>query len=271
MKKVRQPAVAGMFYPSLPEELAGEINEMLDNAGTEEAPENLYGIVVPHAGYIYSGQTAAKAYKLLKDKKYKTVVVISPSHREYFPGISVFDGDAYLTPLGEIEIDSEMRDRIAEGSKIIFKGVNGHRSEHALEVQLPFLQVALGDFKLLPVVMGDQSKLFVDELSERLSDVVDENTLIVSSSDLSHYYSKPVAEKLDSIIVNRINNFDYNGLMNDLEENRCEACGGGAIVSLMKSADILNRKNAKVLARTDSGDITGDSKEVVGYLSAIVY
>jgi hypothetical protein len=252
MKKVRQPAVAGMFYPSLPEELAGEINEMLDNAGTEEAPENLYGIVVPHAGYIYSGQTAAKAYKLLKDKKYKTVVVISPSHREYFPGISVFDGDAYLTPLGEIEIDSEMRDRIAEGSKIIFKGVNGHRSEHALEVQLPFLQVALGDFKLLPVVMGDQSKLFVDELSERLSDVVDENTLIVSSSDLSHYYSKPVAEKLDSIIVNRINNFDYNGLMNDLEENRCEACGGGAIVSLMKSADILNRKNAKVLARTDS-------------------
>ncbi len=271
MKNVRQPAVSGMFYPSSPERLTNEINEMLEKADTKETPDDLFGIVAPHAGYIYSGQTAAKAYKLLKDKKYKTVVVISPSHREYFPGVSIFDGDAYLTPLGEIEIDREMRERITERSKIIFEGINGHRSEHAIEVQLPFLQVVLGDFKLLPIVMGDQNRLFVDELSEKLSNVVDEHTLVVSSSDLSHYYSKNVAEQLDSIIVNHINNFDYNGLQNDLEENRCEACGGGAIVSLMKCADLLNRKNAMVLARTDSGDVTGDSNEVVGYLSAIVY
>ncbi len=271
MKKVRTQQVAGYFYPSNPDKLYKDIEQMMNEASIEENFENVFGIVSPHAGYIYSGSTAAYAYHTLRDKNIKTVFVISPSHYEYFPGISVYDGDAYQTPLGEIEIDQQKSDSLVSSSKLIFRGIKGHGKEHALEVQLPFLQYVLKEFKLVPIVMGDQSNLYVNELSEQLSKVVDENSVVVASSDLSHFYKSSVAEELDGLVEKRINEFDYENLQRDLMSRKCEACGGGPIVSLMSAASMKNHNRAKVLKRTNSGDVTGDKSEVVGYLSAVVF
>lgn len=271
MNKIRFQQVAGYFYPSNPDKLFKDIEKMLNQVKLSEDYTNIFGIVSPHAGYIYSGGTAAYAYSTLRNKNIKTVFVISPSHYEYFPGITIYDGDAYQTPLGEIEIEQSKSDELTNNSKIIFRGIQGHRKEHALEVQLPFLQYVLKDFKLVPIVMGDQSDLFVNELSEKLSSIIDENSLVVASSDLSHFYSATKANELDGLVEKRINEFDYENLQKDLTFKRCEACGGGPIVSLLKSAALKNYRKSKVLKRTDSGDITGDKSEVVGYLSAVVY
>lgn len=271
MNYVRPAQVAGYFYPSSPEKLRKDINLLLDVTKPKEKFEKIFGIVAPHAGYVYSGKTAAHAYNLLVGKRYKRVVIISPSHSEYFPGISIFEGDAYETPLGLLKVDKEFRDKLITGDDVIFKGYEGHRREHALEVQLPFLQTVLNDFKIVPVVMGDQSKRNVDALAKKLAESANDETLIVASSDLSHFYSKSQADKLDSVVEERVREFDYESLQFDLENHTCEACGGGPIVALMKAANLKNIRHSTVLSRTDSGDITGDNSEVVGYLSAVFY
>jgi MEMO1 family protein len=269
--KIRHQQVAGYFYPAEKDKLQKDIALMLQAAQLEKSFNKIFGIVSPHAGYVYSGKTAAYAYNLLKDKAYKTVIVISPSHAEYFPGISIYDGDAYETPLGIVEIDQKMTDKLVENSKIIFRSIQGHRREHALEVQIPFLQSVLKDFKIVPIVMGDQSKMFVDELAEKLSKVVNESTLAVASSDMSHFYSSEKANKLDSVVEKRINEFDFEQLLKDLDDHECEACGGGPIAAMMKAASLKNVYKSAVIHRSDSGDVTGDKTEVVGYLSAVVY
>jgi MEMO1 family protein len=271
MKQVRHAQVAGYFYPSDPQKLKREISLLLDIAKPQKSYDKIFGIVAPHAGYVYSGKTAAYAYNLIKDKDIKTVIVISPSHSEYFPGVCVYEGDAYETPFGEIEVDKEKAGKLCEESRIIFKGVQGHRKEHALEVQLPFLQSVIKDFKIVPIVIGDQGKMFVDELAKKLSEVYDDDTLIVASSDLSHFHDSLTANQLDSIIEKRINNFDFEKLQKDLDLHNCEACGGGPIVAMMKAASLVNVKHSEVLVRSDSGDVTGDKSEVVGSLSAVIY
>lgn len=271
MKGIREPAVAGMFYSASASKLKDEVALLLDNAQISESFGNIAGLVSPHAGYLYSGKTAAYAFNSLGGKNYKTVIIISPSHREYFRGISIFDGDAYRTPLGDVPVNKQIADRLISDSKTIFKGIQGHRAEHAVEVQIPFLQMVMKEFSIVPVVLGDQSRNFVYELAEKLSGVVDEDTLIIASSDLSHFYPRSKADKLDSIVEKDILQNNYEKLQSDLETHRCEACGGGAIVALMKAAGMTNRKNTKVLYRTDSGEVTGDYSEVVGYLSALIY
>lgn len=269
--EIRKPVVAGMFYPNNSIKLIKDIEYYLGFSKDEHNFEHIYGLVSPHAGYMYSGKTAGYGYNLLKGRSYKTVVVISPSHREYFPGISVYDGDAYETPMGIIEVDTELRDTFIKDSKVLFKGKQGHGQEHALEVQLPFLQYTLQNFKLLPVVMGDQNKMFIEALADKLSSIISDDILIVASSDLSHYHSRTEANKLDVKIENAINKFDYTGLQENLTRNFCEACGGGAIVSLMKALAKKNIENGLVLYRNDSSEVTRDTSEVVGYLSAAFY
>ena len=269
MSKIRKPAVAGMFYPADKRELQNQLHALLDSTKLEEDFKNIAGLIAPHAGYLYSGKTAAFAFNTLANKNYETVIIISPSHREYFPGISIYDGDAYETPLGIVEINKDVRDKLI--SENIYEAIQGHRNEHGIEVEIPFLQTVLKNFTIVPIVMGDQNKNYVDELSQKLSEVFDDKTLIVASSDLSHFHSHEEAAILDSKIKNRINNYDFDGLQQDLEERNSEACGGGCIVSLLKSAKLNNSHKSKVLSYSDSGDVTGDTSEVVGYLSAVIY
>lgn len=271
MMQIREPKVAGMFYPSDPKELQSQLKNFLRDIELSESFSDVAGIISPHAGYMYSGKTAAYAYKTIEDKKYKNVIVISPSHREYFPGISVYSGDAYGTPLGNIKINKELRDELVSKDPLLFSGIEGHRYEHALEVQLPFLQIVQEDFRLIPIVIGDQRKEFMFRLADILSEFIDDDALLVSSSDLSHFYTKEQAKILDSRVAEDINTFNYEQLQSDLDNKRCEACGGGGIVAVLKSLKDKNFERAKVIAQSDSGDITGDNSEVVGYLAAVVY
>ncbi len=271
MEIIRKAAVAGMFYPASPQSLKEQIDFFLKNSESEITAKNIAGIIAPHAGYIYSGATAAAAYALLKNGVYSSVAVISPSHHEFFEGCSVFPGDYYETPFGKIKIDKELSEKIVSASRNVFFGAEGHREEHALEVHLPFLQTVLCEFKLIPIIMGDQKREIVMDLAAALADSTNDKTLIVASSDLSHYYDKGTADKLDSKVADRINNFDFEGLLDDLEVRACEACGGGPVTAMMSALKIRGKNNARVVRRSDSGDVSGDNNQVVGYLSAVVY
>ncbi len=269
---IRQPAAAGMFYPSSGERLAADIEELIHDADPGVPEGRLAGLVVPHAGYMYSGLTAAYAYRLLSGKKFDSVVIISPSHREYFEGISVYDGNAYQTPLGTMEIDAELRGALVVGQKTIIADDIGHRSEHAVEVQVPFLQYLGCTSKFLPVVMGDQRKEFCVSLGEKLSQALTgKNILMVASSDLSHYHPAHEAERLDKIVRDDIASFDTEKLIDDLDADRAEMCGGGPVIAMLVAARLLGATKTLVLHHCNSGDVTGDRDAVVGYLSAAVF
>lgn len=272
---VRPPAVAGLFYPAEKAELEKTCMRLLKDARKDIAnlsPGKLFGIISPHAGYQYSGFTAAHGYSLLERNQIAKVILISPSHREYFDGISVFSGKAYSTPLGEVEVDSELRDSFLEtAGEAAIESRAGHKSEHALEVQLPFLQLALGDFKLLPIVMGDQSRRYCEILGKVVADLAaGGDVLVVASSDLSHYYDYDTANDLDRVCMNRVSSLDPDKLIDDLETRRCEACGGGPISSLLFAARKDGFTKSEILHHCNSGDTTGDKSGVVGYLSAVI-
>ena len=276
--RVRRPAVAGSFYPQNPQTLRRDIESYL----AEVPPAGIDGrplvLVEPHAGYMYSGRVAAHGYKLIGGRGIRTVAVLSPSHMEHFPFVSVFAGDAYETPLGRIAIDTETAAAIAAADpgsiRISEHGhVHGgsHRQEHALEVQLPFLQTVLGDFKLVPIVMGDQSWELCSALGEALAPhMAREDFLVVVSSDLSHFHEDNTAQSMDGVFCGLVENLDARGLYDAVRQNNCEACGAGPVIASLIACARRGAASCRVLHRATSGDVTGERDSVVGYAAAVV-
>ncbi len=275
-EQIRKPAVAGSFYPANASELTKTIASYFSEVEKIPIKGNPSALIVPHAGYPYSGLTAAKAYKLLEGQEYDTVVVISPSHTVFFKGASVYDGDGYETPLGIIEIDKELSQKISEINPVVYLSNMGHssgntRGEHALEVQLPFLQVVLGKFKLVAIVMGDQEEDTIRALGETLASTLEgSNALLIASTDLSHFHPEKRARKLDFNIQKAVEQFDPKILIETLETGKGEACGGGIMAAVMIATQRLGASEVQVIDYTTSGAVTGDFDEVVGYLSAAV-
>jgi len=269
---VRRAVVAGSWYPGNPQTLRGDISRYLDKAHIPEITAKPVAIIAPHAGYLYSGPVAAWAYKAISGHDYSTVVVISPSHHAYFPYISVWPNGAYETPLGLVTVDEDLCRRLL-ASEFIRDDTEPHSAEHALEIQLPFLQSVLQPFSLCPLIMGHQDLSMCEALAQALHESIQDpdKTLIVASSDLSHFHSANKAEKMDRQIAARIESFDIPGLSLDLEKAYSEACGGGPILSALLYAGLISRTTARVLRYAHSGSITGDNSSVVGYLSAVVY
>ncbi|HEX9652732.1 MAG TPA: AmmeMemoRadiSam system protein B [bacterium] len=266
---IRPPAVANMFYPGNPKILAEEIENLLSRCEPAYLEGEIKALVCPHAGYTYSGAVAAASYNLLRGRDYSIVAIISPSHREYFPGVSVFTGKGYETPLGLAPVAMEYAEALIAKNDRIRSSWAGHRKEHALEVQLPFLQKVLKDSKILPIVMGDQEYDTCQMLGEALADVLkDAPALIIASSDLSHYHPYPQAVAIDRRTSELIAAFDDTGLMHALTAGMCEACGGGPIIAAMIASKKEGASNSRVLLYQNSGDVTGDHSAVVGYLSA---
>jgi MEMO1 family protein len=269
--KVRQPAVAGQFYPAQPEELLAMLDRFLAQAVVSPISDRIVAIIAPHAGYQYSGGVAAYSYALLKGRKFERVVVIAPSHFEAFAFNSIFDGDAYATPLGNVPVDKEFAAKLAKLSPLIRVSSSGHtptqrQGEHAIEVQLPFLQHVLGQFKLVPIVMGDQTYESERALGISLARMIKgTNTLIVVSSDLSHYHTYDEASRMDHKTLNAIAHWDDLSLSQNFETRVWEACGGGPIVAAMIAAQRLGANEARILKYANSGDVTGDHSSVVGY------
>lgn len=272
MSGIRPPSVANMFYPGDPQVLTQEIDNLFSKAKPEPIDGTIVALILPHAGYQYSGLTAARGYSLLKGKVFDTVVIVSPSHREYFPGISIFKGTAYRTPLGDLHIDEYLRKKLLLNDPIIEESQRGHGSEHAIEVQLPFIQKVFNEIKILPIIMGDQRRELCFHLGQRLGEVLKgTTTLLIASTDLSHYYPYKEAKELDKIVIDDIERFDYEQLMSHLETQHAEACGGGPTVSILIAAHKLGANRIKILYHCNSGDVTGDHSAVVGYLSAVAY
>ncbi len=277
MGQTRKPAVAGQFYPGDPVTLTRQLSDFFKKAKKEPIPGKIMGLIAPHAGYVYSGQVAAYAFKFLEGLSFETVVVISPSHIVYFQGASIYNGGAFETPLGTIPVDTTLAGKIADANERVFLSTRGHgfmgmRGEHAIEVELPFLQVVLGKFKLVPIVIGDQDWATCEALAEALIKALKgKSALIVASSDLSHYHPYDEAVKLDNIVIDHVNGFDQEGLFTDLSAGICEACGGSPIVATMLAAKGLGADKAKVLKYANSGDVTGDKSAVVGYMAAVMY
>jgi AmmeMemoRadiSam system protein B len=266
---VRPPAVAGTFYAGTHSALRDEVNLLL--AGVQPIPVKgkIKGLVSPHAGYFYSGSTAAYAYKSVRGVQYDCVVIVGPSHREYFDGVSVFPGDAYSTPLGKIPVDKDIRSELLEGGGVIAERKEGHRSEHSIEVQLPFLQAVLGEFSFVPVVMGEQNTHYCAALSEELVRIGRRhNILFIASSDLSHYHPSEEAVSIDKHTIREIEKYDPDLLISAMESGSLEACGAGPVAVVMKTAKQLGADRVHLLHYCNSGDISGDKKAVVGYLAA---
>ena len=267
--EVRRPMVAGSFYPANPIELSKQVAEFFSKAQRRPLAGPVRAIVAPHAGYIYSGQVAAYAYKQLDGAPYDTVAVISPVHRMFVGRFAVTNAVAYETPLGLVEVDADLVEAI---DKEIDLTRVSQDNEHSLEIQLPFLQVVLSKFKLLPIMMGDQELSSCQKLGTALARILKgKNVLLVASTDLSHFHSYNVAVRLDEIVLGRVGAYDPEGLANDLRRGKCEACGGGPVIAVMLAAQGLGANKAKVLKYMNSGDVTGDHSQVVGYMAAALY
>jgi AmmeMemoRadiSam system protein B/AmmeMemoRadiSam system protein A len=270
-QKVRQAAVAGSFYPADPKELSSMMDEMLAQVSPQTIDGPILAAVAPHAGYEYSGPVAAYTYAALKGHKYSRVVVIAPSHYEAFDFTSVYDGDAYATPLGTIPVDKEFAHQLAKMSSTMQLSSRGHEptragGEHAIEVQLPWLQKVLGDFQLVPIVMGDQSYENSRALGVALAKMIHGgDTLILASSDLSHYHPYNDAVKIDHKTLNALQAWDYFSMSRNFEARVWEACGGAPIVAAMIAAERMGANKAQVLKYANSGDTSGDHSRVVGY------
>jgi len=271
-RHIRGPVVSGLFYPADPEVLDREVAALLHPHRATAKHGRLTAMISPHAGYTYSGHTAGAAFACIEGEHYDSVVVLSPSHREYFDGVSVYPGQGYRTPLGTIPIDEELRRRILESCPFVRATEAGHREEHAVEVQLPFLQRTIGSFSLLPLVFGDQKRSYCLELGRALGTLVEgTRTLLVASTDLSHYHAAPEAERLDRVFVEDVRTGNFDRLMTDLEGGATEACGGGPVVAILAAVHALGGSPMKILERRTSGDVTGDHASVVGYCSAVAY
>lgn len=250
---MRKPAVAGMFYPKSKEELLSSVKKYLKEGKEINLSGKLKALIVPHAGYIYSGIVAGAGFKTIKEK-YKKVILLGPSHQVYFTSAAIANED-FETPLGTVKTGN-IKNWLEENTKenTIIESKESHAKEHCLEVELPFLQSVLPKFELYALVLGDVDE---EKLAQSLKKFVDENTLIVVSSDLSHYLDYNSACRTDKETINRIINFDFSNL---------DACGEKPIKTLMHLAKTFGWKPV-LIEYKNSGDTAGDKNRVVGYAS----
>ena len=270
--EVRKPAVAGLFYPGEKKELASLVDRYLKEAPLQPcAEEEIVALIAPHAGYLYSGRVAAYAYKQIQGKKYDLVVLIGPSHSMEFEGVSLYGGDCYETPLGKVQIDKSFSEALIHQDKSFRLLPQAHQKEHSLEVQLPFLQRSLGEFSLLPLLMGSQSLSSCKALSAALVKVLKgKKALLVASSDLSHYHSAKMAKRLDDAAIQAIAAMDGPALIHRMEAGSCELCGAGPVATVLLAAKEMGAHRVSILKYADSSEVSQDPSAVVGYLSAAV-
>jgi len=275
---IRQSVIAGSWYPGQPDALRRTLQSYLADARKVKLEGELKALISPHAGYAYSGPTAAYAYKQLEDgPAFDTVAILSPLHQAYLGRFAITKAAYYETPLGLVEVDAELVEAL--GKEVALNRV-GYDGEHSLEIQLPFLQYVLGSFTLLPVMMGESlssagGMAACRELSAALAKVLRERkALIVASTDLSHLYDYNEVVRHDRVMVELVEHFDIEGLARALGEGRCHACGGAPVVATLLAAQALGANRAKVLHYTNSGDVTGNRRPgnyTVGYMAAAVY
>ena len=270
---VRPPAVAGSWYPDAEAPLRAAVRSHL--AAVEDTPSgDIVGLIVPHAGLIYSGPVAAHAYRAVAGRSYDVAVLVGPSHHVGFEGVAIYPSGAFDTPLGPVPVAAGVADQLMT-APCVRTHPTAHVREHSLEMQLPFLRLVLPETPIVPLVIGYQERDTILALAEALAGTLAGLTpLIVASTDLSHYFDAGRATAFDGVVIDHVTRFDADGLLTEYERypsherGRCVACGGGAAIAVMKAAGALGAREARVLRHADSGDVSGDKTAVVGYLAA---
>jgi MEMO1 family protein len=269
---VRKARYAGSFYDSSPQALTGLFKQWFEQASLPDYDDNTIGVICPHAGYIYSGSCAAYSYKLLSQHPFKKAVIIHPSHRGNHFGYSLSPFTEYQTPLGTLIGSKELDDAMAAGSDQI--DLTYHENEHSMEVQLPFLKYINPDVEILPIMLGNQCDKVSVKLAELLLALLDHDnneTVIIVSTDLSHYLSAHEAENMDGKLIGQVLDNDIDNFYHSITSRRTEACGFGGILSLMHLTHSLESSYFRKLHYTHSGYASGDLDQVVGYLAAALF
>jgi len=274
---VREPAVAGSFYESSKENLMNQIEWCFTHKlGPGVLPKisesftgKLIGVIVPHAGYIYSGPIAAWAYKIIAENgKPDSFIIIGPNHSGMGSPLAIMRKGLWRTPLGYAEVDSELGDALLGSLDILEDDHTAHLNEHSIEVQLPFLQYLFGEVKFLPISLMIQDREVSILLGEAISKIIkDRRVVVIASTDFTHYESYERAYKNDSLIIDRIINLDLDGFFKTYYSRRISMCGPGPTGTLITIAKLLDAKQVLKLKYATSGDTSGDMSFVVGYSS----
>ena len=273
--RIRPAAVAGTWYPGTRGALERDVDQYLSTASN--LPHGtITAIISPHAGLMFSGPVAAYAYKAVSGADYDVAVLVGPSHYVGFDGVALYSEGGFESPLGVASIDDEGAQALA-ASSIVQSLPAAHRREHSLEMQLPFLQRILPTVKIVPLLMGYQTRETITSFASVLSSAfTGRRALLVASTDLSHYFDAKTATALDSRVQDAVDAFNADALLElfeqypDHERGRYVACGGGPAISVLMAARMLGARDARVLKYAHSGEISGDYDAVVGYLAAAV-
>ena len=279
---LRKPAVAGMFYPDDSEELVKTIEDcFLHSFGPGKIPDiesfegNDYpvNVMVPHAGFQYSGTIAAHSYcELAKNGFPEVFIIIGPNHTGLGSEVSVFNKGELITPLGNIQVDEEFADTLISFSDFASADFAAHMREHSIEVQLPFLQYFSNDFKIVPVVLGSQTISAANDLAAAIlkaGEKLGKSYCVIASSDLSHFNTQERANKVDGFVLEDIENMDEFKLLEEIIQYNITMCGYGPVMTTMILSKMCGKNTSEILAYKTSGDISGDLSSVVGYASGI--
>jgi AmmeMemoRadiSam system protein B len=275
VSKVRPSPIAGTWYPGEAEALRISIQKLLSNAGKVEIEGSLKGLIVPHAGHIYSGQVAAYAYNAAASLPVKVVAIVSPMHHYHPAPLLTSAHSAYQTPLGDVPINPDLLakiDRNLQGT--ISQGLTPviNDQEHSLEIQLPFLQTVYPQgFELIPIMLRDQSPEFAQALAAALAECLPEQSLLIASTDLSHFFTDSEANELDSTMLKAIIDFSPEEVYRVEASREGFACGLGAVTTILWATSQLGADSVKLLKQATSAEVTGDKSSVVGYGSAAIY
>jgi len=272
---VKQPNVAGDFYPKEAEGLSLMVDDFLSRAQPEPMNGKIFALISPHAGYGFSGQVAAYGYKLVKDKPYKTVIVIGPSHHFNFSKAAVYAKGFFCTPLGYVEVDSDFTKKLLYQDEDIISEPHAFDKEHSVEVQLPFLQKVLPGCKIVPILMGDCTLPTCEKLAALLKEAIGKRTdvLVIASSDMYHGYDYEEAEIVDNLSLSYLKKMDPQALYYALREGKAQFCGGFPIVTTLILAKELGHNKINVLKYTNSAEVTANKTKgtwTVGYSSSVI-
>jgi AmmeMemoRadiSam system protein B len=272
---IRPSPLAGRWYQDNPKALALAVDQYLNQAELPELPGKVIAVIAPHAGHIYSGPVAGYAFAAVRAMTPELVAVLSPMHQPAHQPLLTSAHRAYETPLGPVPVDSDavadldarLKERLGYGLTPV-----AYDQEHSLEIELPFLQQALGsEFKLLPIMVRSQAPKVCQELAAALAEILQgKNTLLVASTDLSHYYAQKDANIYDGEMLRQIEAFSPEGVFRAEKEEKGFACGLGALAAVLWAAKELGGDQVRVLRHATSGDVTGDYSSVVGYGAAVV-
>jgi AmmeMemoRadiSam system protein B/AmmeMemoRadiSam system protein A len=264
---VKEPAVAGSFYPADSKKLAADLDGYLGQSGDTGEEGRLLAVVAPHAGYIYSGGVAGHSYARLKGKNIRRVILLGPTHYAAVNGAVIYPGSGMKTPLGVVRVDEALARSLADDKSGVKLAAEPFEREHSLEVQLPFLQRSLKEFSVVPILIGRMTQESYKHLGDRIATILksDTSAVLVISTDLSHYHDSATASGMDKKVLDAIERLSGGDLERLLFSGEGEACGGGPVLYGMAAARGAGATEARLYKYADSGDISGDRKKVVGY------